>query len=373
MTGIDKAAADMDAMMAEPAAPAAPASPAPAPAKPAEPAKPATPAAEPETDEQKFEKEIKPNAKAWRTFEGVKKKWTSERQRMETKIKELESRPATPANDAKLKSLEEQLAKHTEERTGYEKTIAELDYRKSSEFNEKFVTRYQRTVQQGVEFAKQLKIVDEVGDPVREATEADFNAVKNATPTNRRAVAKQLFGENAADVVDYVRELDKIRAEADDAVRSHAENHAKIKTERTQKEAEEGSLFKQMRSDSEKLLETKYPNLFSTDHYKDQPELQKALADGYSYVDEAAEKAAQMSPDERAAKVSVVRARAASFPLLWTQNKSLKSQVDALTEELKKYRATDPGSAPSKPAGTPAGEPEATGGIDSFAAEFDKA
>lgn len=379
--GIERATADIDSILKldEPEVkPELGADGKPKPAEPVKPAAPAKPASDPkpegDPDDLEFEKVIKPNAKAWKEFEKVKKSWKAKESTLQGRIKELESKAnPTAADGEKLKQLEAQLAERVSERESYEKRIAALDYRQTAEFREKFVSRYERTAKEAVEFVSKLKKLDELGDVIGDATEADFEAVRSARPQDRRAIAKKIFGDNAADVMDYVREMDKIRSDADAAVQNHSENHSKIIAEQKLKAAEGEKAFSGFRTEAQKLLETKYPDLFSPDHYKDKPDLQKRLIDGYAYVDQAIENGSKMSPDERAAVNSVVRSRAAAMPLLLAQKKMDAKRISELEAEITKLRGGDPGNlGGGGGGGGGGGEGEKKlSGIEAHAAEFD--
>ena len=127
-----------------------------------------------------------------------------------------------------------------------------------------------------------------------------------------------------------------------------------------------------MKAETQKSIEQNFPEFFSPDHYKDNPELQKKLNEGYEYVDKVAAEHDKLSREDQIAFTAVIRARAAAFPLLHANNETLKAEVSALKEELKKYRGSDPGSVESRPSGGASEQSKEALSIEAMASEFDK-
>lgn len=387
---------------AEPAKPATP-PPAPAPEKPAEvkpdalqrasdkmakivgDKKPAAPKVDKakvaEAPDEEVEKHIKPNANAWRVYEAKKKAWaekeagfTTKTAELEKKIAELSAKPnPTAADDTKLKALEARLAERETEAKTYRQKLEERDYTQSSEYQEKYLKPWNAVHAEAYAFVKGVQVLDpETGEPSRQATEADFEKVKSTPIQQRRAVAKALFGEDiAGDVVDYVKEIDRIGKGAQDAIANHSQNYEKISAERRLAQEGESKKFQELENTERMELEQKFPDYFSVEHHKDNPELQKALAEGYAQYDQIASGFSKLSPQEQAATKVLHRAWFAAFPLMHKQVETLKGQVASLTEELARIRGTDPGTPkPSTGAVTPA---ESEDGIKGMAARFNQA
>jgi hypothetical protein len=343
--------------------------------KPADAPKPDTtkPAGEPDF-EAEAEKTIRPNAKAWKVFEGVKKKWASEREQMAAKLKALESKPApTAADDKRIEEYEKRIAEIDADRKKHAATIAELDYSRSEEYQQKHVARWERIYKEGAAFTMRLNVVNADGEVVRKATQADFESIRLLPPEVRRSEAKKMFGDAASDVVEYVRDLERIRSEADAEIEQHKSSYEKTRAEKERQAKEQQQQYSQLRTEAQKSIEEKYPQFFSPEHYKDQPELQKKLVDGYAYVDGVLDKAETMPPDERAAFIAAIRSRAAHFPLAAARTAKLEAEVTRLTEELAKFKGSDPGKLAGKTAGEPVGGEKTTWSIDDAAQEINAA
>jgi hypothetical protein len=392
-------AAPAPAPTPEPPKPAAAPTPPPAPEKPTE-AKPTAlqkasdkmarivgdkkPDAKPKADKPKadapdeeVEKHIKSNPNAWRVYEAKKKAWaekeagfTTKTAELEKKIAELSAKPnPTVADDAKLKVLEERLAARETEYKTVKQQLVERDYTQSDEYKEKFIKPWQNAHKEAYDFVKGLQVVDENGDAVRQATEADFEKVKATPLQQRRAVARALFGEDSAgDVVDYAKEIDRLVKGSNEAIAEHSKDWEKTAQEKAMVAQKEREGFTKLEQDERATLEKDFPDYFSVEHHKDNPEYQKALADAYSEYDAMLNGFSEKTPAEQAASKVVARAYYAAFPLMYKQVTALKSQVESLTAELTKLRGTDPGSV--KPGTVTTPPADEIGGINQMAGKF---
>ncbi len=334
-----------------------------------------------EAPDEEVEKHIKPNAAAWRVYEAKKKAWaekessyTAKTAELEKKIAELSNKPnPTVADDAKLKALEARLAERETEAKTYRQRLEERDYIQSAEYQEKFLKPWNAVHDEAFAFVEGLHVLDpDSGEPARQATKADFEKVKATPIQQRRAVAKALFGEDlAGDVVDYVKELDRIGKGAQEAVANHSRNFEKISTERRLAQEGESKKFNQIEQAERSELEQKFPDYFSVEHHNENPEYRAALEQGYSQYDDMVANFSKKSAEEQASNKVLARAWFAAFPLMHKQVETLKGQVASLTEELSKLRGTDPGAA--KPSTGAAAPVDDGGGIKDFAAKFNQA
>lgn len=339
--------------------------------------------AEPVDDEE--EKIIKSSPGPWKVYEAKRKKWNEERKAWteketgfttkladaESQLKAAKSNPDSAANDHKIQFYE----KRIEELSGHYKTaqekLAERDYTQSPEYAEKFSKPWQRGHDEAYGFVEGLQVLDENGDPARQATKADFDKVMATPIQQRRQVAKALFGEDfASDIIDHAKELDRIRKGANDAVKDHAQNFQKLDVERTLAHQKELEGYVRMKEQQRIELETELPDMFSVEHYKDQPELQKALQDGYSDYDNIRATYHQMSPEDRAANEVLARAHYAAMPLMHKQVKALKTENESLKAELLRFRSSDPGG--EKPGTAAVVQESQVGGISEMAKRFNE-
>lgn len=323
-------------------------------------------------DTEEMEKVVKSNPKAWRVYEGFKKSTAQKLAEYEKKLSDLQSKPnPTVADDSKIKAMEARIAEIEGEAKSAKQKLAEYDYRNSEDFQTKFVQTFKKVYERGVQFTKGLKVLDDLGEVSRDATQQDFDEIRSLPAQQRRKVATERFGDAAFDVLQYIAKMDEIRSDADEALQNHEKNHEKTVAERKAKEETDAKAFDGFKGAVQRELESKYPEYFSPDHYKDQPELKQHLEDGYKFVDEVASNSSKMDREDLAANTSVIRARAGAFPLMWARVEALKAENAKLKEELGGVAASDPGSRKAAKAASGAA-PTEVGGIDAMAKQFDE-
>lgn len=330
-------------------------------------------------EEVELEREIKKSPSAWRVYEGFKKtsaQRIAEREQKiasyEAKIKELESKSRqTPQEEARVKQLEQRIEELSGKSKSYEQRIEELDYRQSEAFKEKFVVPWQQTYLRAVKLVESLNVLDELGDISQPATQQDFDKLRSLPAAERRGAAREMFGDDAAEVLSYIRQLDEKREEADIALQERSKNIEKLVEEKKQKQISESAQFDGFKTSASKQLESEYPEYFSVDHYKDDPELKQMLMDGYDYVDTLASNQANMPKDELAAATAVVRARAAAFPLLWKRLDKATKELESLKGAKDQKRKSDPGSSEAVLGSGVGSSDDDVGDIISMASRFD--
>jgi len=325
-------------------------------------------------EEAALEKLIKPHQGAYKAFQAFKKTTVARAQAREkeltAKLEALEKRPQTGANDAKIAEAEKQLKELRETLTAKERALAEVDYSKSSEFQDKFTKRAQGIYAEAAAFVKGLKVVDADGNPVRDGTEADFNMVRAQPLQGRRAVAKQLFGDNAEDVLVQVRDLDRVIAESRQAIEQHASQYETKRQEQERLQAEQQGNYSKARDAADSHMAEKFPQYANPEHYKDQPELKAALERGLSFVDAVTKSNGTMKMEDRAAAVASLRVRAGAFELNVAQLRAANARIAELEAEIASGRESDPANLKEK-----AGNETNTGdsmpkGIEDAANEF---
>lgn len=322
--------------------------------------------------DEDYEKIIKPNTKAWRAYDAFKTKSTGRIAELENKIKEIESKPKeAPADAGKIAEYEAKIKALTEEHGMTKKQLAEIDYRQSDDFKRDYVEKYAGVRKDAIAHVQQLTVSD--GETSRPATESDFDTLAATPLASRRRLAQQMFGDNGADVLDYVKDLARIRSDSALAVQRESERRqkdaeTKVSTSKASKEQ-----YKSLVGETRKAMEVKYPNL-SLETYKDDPELSDALKDGYKFVDELmAEDLEKLPPEDKAFNQEAMRFRAGAALLLIKQLERERAEKESLKTELAKYRKSDPGDPKGPTPGAPVKDPDDGMDINSMVARIDKA
>lgn len=355
---------------ATPAAPPTPATPA-APKVEAKLATPA-PATPPKPEEAKADEPdwSKAPPKWYKIYEQHKSKSTQREQELQAKIKNLESKPVEHAGDAKkIEAYEKQLEEMRGESGNYKRQLAQLDFTKSDEYKTQFYEPASQIYKEAVGFVGRLKAKD--GESERQATQADFDFIRNLPADARRRAATEMFGDSAPDVLDYTRELDRLNRAAKIATENHAANHERSTLEREGIHKREDAEFQEMRNSALDGIKSNenWGKWFRED--ENDPEASQLIRDGYSEIEKLMKDIGGLPADQRAAYSALYMARAAATPRLMLENNRLQAKVEAFQEELEKIRGTDPGAKGKQGengGGTEAKQPM---GIEQAAAAFD--
>lgn len=277
----------------------------------------------------------------------------------EKRIREIEAKPRETVADAKAVEQFQKQIKEMNER------LAATDFRQSNEFKAQFVERWNSEYSATVNEVKQLMLTFKTVDgeeKQRQATEADFQKIMRLPAGEQDKVVAELFGPYANRVFARMFRLQEIEQSAERAVADHTKNaEAKAAEAKSAAEKSEQEYGKFMEQSSEELVK-EWPEHFALDD-KD-PDASTALQKGYDFVDHATKNGASMTPQDRAAHIAVIRARAAAFPRAVLQTNRLKEEVESLKTELAKYRKSDPGSETETPGATQAVEGEVPKGIE---------
>jgi hypothetical protein len=328
----------------------------------------------------------KPDAKAtekaldWKTspklFREAHERHVTESQatikKLESQIAEIQNKKVeAPADAGKIAELEKRIQEAEQKAQDYNRRLAEADYSKSEEFKrdyaEKWNSAYKAAVSETLRYQAIAK-VDEDGNPtLRPATQADFDYIRALPVEARRQAAKERFGDNGNDVVDNIKELDRIHRAGMEAISRAQET---FESKRKQQEAEfkaHSETYRTVRQQSTEELMGKFPQFFGES--KDDPELSAAWKAGVEFFDKTESGAESMTPDKRATAMAIIRAQVGAFPRLAMVVKRNEQKISELTAELAKYRKTDPGSATVKTEVVKTNEDD-IGDINSMTAKF---
>ena len=257
----------------------------------------------------------------------------------EAKIKAIESKPVETKADTAL------VEKYENELKTLRSTVQELDYSKSSEFQDKYVKPLAKTYQKALQEVQQLTVTD-ADQNSRQATQQDFDTLRNLPFGQRRAAARQMFGADADVVLSHISRIEQMRQEGNEALEEAKTNGELRQKEQRIAQQREQEQYQNYLKQAHAELENEFPDFFKPN--AEDPEAAKALQGGYELVDTAVNKAANMTLQDRAAYNAVFRARAAAFPLMEHNLKKIAAENASLVEELKKYRGSDPGAGGQK-------------------------
>lgn len=328
-----------------------------APAKPAEsktPASPAKPSGDkpPQSVHVEAVKEGPPElrkrlAEIQQKYAGLEKTAANRERELNEKIAAFEKRRyLSPDEQKQYESTLERAKK-------LEADYYAMNFRESPEFKDKYEAKYAKRAQQALADVKEMKVVvkgPDDQDTVRAATPADWGRVLNANSNPEAArIARELFGEDAPLVLQHREALRQIEEQANEEVENRRKNFDADRQKQFGEFKTKTETHQRIHDEYDAALVQKYPQFFAENPEK--PEEVAALRKGIDFVD-AALKDTSGNIEEHARKAAVLRRWAGAFPLLVHRINSLEAQLAQQTEDLGKYRESDPGSGGEAPAPT---------------------
>lgn len=279
---------------------------------------------------------------------------------LEDEIKGIKSKSVeSPADAGNIAALKKEIEDIRKERTDLQKdrdearrALAEADYSKHPDFkrdyDDKWHSEYESSVNQALRFQIIVKGAEGEADKARAATQQDFDYIRALPVEARRQAAKELFGENGSDVVDSIKELDRIRRSRKEALTRHAQDHEKTLAEKARTKEGRSTQLEQRKSQVMQAIQAELPELFDAKHYESDPDAKAALEGGYEKARAGLKAIAEYGDEsdvgKHAQKLASFEALIASAPLLTLLNTRLTEKNKALEDELSKYRKTDPGA-----------------------------
>lgn len=259
----------------------------------------------------------------------------------EKKIAEIQAKPVETKTDTALLESYESKLKAAEAR------VREMDYSKSQEFQDKFIAPLNKRYQKALSQITQLTVTE--GDQSRQATQGDFDLIRNMPFGQQRAAARQMFGQDSDLILSHINAISEIQESAREAIENEKVNGETRQKELSAKQQREQSEYKQLLKQSEESIRAE----FDTFKFSDDPKEQEIFDNGIAFAEEALNNAS-LPLDKRAAISAAFKMKAVGFDIERSRRIALQEQVTSLTEELAKFRESDPGNGGEK--ATPAPE-----------------
>lgn len=270
-------------------------------------------------------------------------------QSLESKVKEYESRieQMTKAQPD-LKPIQDRAAAIEKENQQLREAIRFADYRKSPEFTEKYEKPYNEAWSKAVSEVTQLNLVMEDGTS-RKATANDLLALANAPLDQLDDLAAQWFPKSAARVIRHVERVRDLAEAQDTALKEAQKGAGEFHQKRTQAEQQANQAFAQSYQGANTELTTKYPKWFAPD--ETDPKGNDLLKKGYEYADTVfSPNGTQLTPQQKAGRLAVIRAKAANHDRLVARVKSYDARIAELEAKLAEFENSEP---PTDEAGSP--------------------
>lgn len=218
-----------------------------------------------------------------------------------------------------------------------EAEIRYQDYTKSDEYKKNFEQPYQDAYEYALEQVTELFVTTADGQ-TRPATANDFQRILQADKTEVRALARQMFGDDADDVLDERKKLIDINLKANREAKRYREQAAERERQKALKQVEERERMEGLWNRALESIQEKYPEYFK--HRDGDEEYNKELDAGYATVDKA--HAADLPLEEKVARLAALRHRAAAFRPLVLERNRLKARVEELEGVVAEYEKSAP-------------------------------
>lgn len=291
---------------------------------------------------------------------------------LQAKLQEAEQRqPKLPPD---IEKIQQDYARLQKENDDHRQRLAQADYSRSPEYEEKFKVPYETAYRRGRAAVMSLRVTEPAGtdeatgDPkftTRQGTADDFEKLYNMTDSDADAAAAAMFGPSARRVTDL---RDRAKDLAETAWNAVAENTKKFGEQRQKTQAQMAQrgialqgLWKKINDD----LQKNHAEWFG--EKQNDTEWNEGLTKGRSIAQQRFSQAyMNLTPEQRVLLDAQIFNRASAFTPLTKTVTTLRSELATAQKTIEQLR----GSSPGKPA---AGAVEAAKDHeDNWEADFNK-
>lgn len=276
----------------------------------------------------------------------------AKRVELENRLKELET--TVPKTQQGAEVLAQQIADAEKRIAQYEQVLEAQSFEHSAKYQQEYAAPYFNAREKAYRDVSEMMVneptgqVDDEGKPTfrqRAATKADFDKIYSLPRAQARQVAKEMFGEDAGDVMDHRKTISDLAEKAQAAIADRRKNYGAYRqqemAQRSQAEIAIQSLWK---TANEKISQDPKRAMYWGED-KDDPESNKALANGFKLADEFfSEKRDQMSPQDKVEFDAYIRHTIAMGPRLAYKLSKLNAENKALKNEVAQLRGSAPGT-----------------------------
>lgn len=234
-------------------------------------------------------------------------------------------------------ALSERLTTAENENRTLQAQIRALKREASPEFKEK----YEKPFHQQAEFAKriieQLEVTEGEGQQPRRATWNDFVSLYNMPYNKAVTLAKQLFGDASAVVVQHLTNLQQLDFTRSQALKEEQERWQQSEHEEVARAAREKEFVQSTYTSVNKDIAERHPDWYLEDP-KD-PEGNALLKEGYALVDSQ-----PSTVQEKIVRDAHIRLKAAAFPRLVHRLSRLQEQLEDANAKIAELQGSAPGA-----------------------------
>jgi hypothetical protein len=273
--------------------------------------------------------------------------------------KEVAEARAAVMPEADRRKYDERIAKSEARQKELESHMAYVDYSKTDEFQTKFVAPYNKAWEKAIGELKEITVVDPASQTERAVTAQDMLDLVNLPLGKARAMANEVFGEFADDVMNHRKSIKDLfyaqQGALEDAKKNGVERVKQAQEENSRKATDmQRTVNETWEKENKAVLEDPTHGPLFKPREGDEVWNQR-LSKGFELVDRAFKESPldpKLTPEQRQAVIrrhAAVRNRAASWGAIRAENDSLKVKMTALEKELAEYKGSEPGTAGGKP------------------------
>lgn len=277
----------------------------------------------------------------------VKDEFEPQIQTLQAKIKELEGQ-----NPPEVKTLQQRLESAERRRDELETRIAELDFKSSKAFKDKYEQPYIDAWQDAMADLKELTVELEDGS-TRAATQGDFVKLANLPLGEARRLATAMFGASADDVMIHRRkilDLSNAQAKALADAQTEAVERSKMSDVQRKSDVERNN---RLWAEANDAIVKKWPKMFGQIEGDEEGNALltkgEAMADRlFSPTDENRPK----TPEEAVHLHAMIRNKVRNHDRLALWLKRAREKIKELETSLSEYQSSDPnGGLGGRPTG----------------------
>lgn len=291
------------------------------------------------------------------------RKWAKERhafaRETENKLKQAETQLAelqatAPKTQAEAGLMAQQIPELQKRIDQYEQILELQSFEHSTKYQKEYAAPYYSARDKAYREISEMMVsvptgqVDEEGKPTfskRPATKEDFDKIYALPRAQAREAAKEMFGEDANDVMAMRKHISDLAEKAQSAIVERRENWSKVKQEEEAKKAQEDVAIQRMWQETVEAVSKDPKGSAYWGKRDNDPEWNKKLELGFQTGHQFfGEYRDNLSPKDRVEYDAYILHAIAMGPALAYDNAKLRSELAALKSENAELRGSSPGA-----------------------------
>lgn len=261
-------------------------------------------------------------------------------QQLESKVQEYErTLTELKTKQPDVKPFEEKLTAIQKENATLREEIRRANYLKSPEYLDTIKKPMDEAWGEALEDMKGFDVTMPDGT-TRPVNAGDLSTLSGLTGKQRGDLAREWFGDSALLMLQHVKTLTDLSRKHDKALEEANKNAAQHDTQQSTEAQKANSAFQQAYSAAHAELTTRFPKIFAPD--ESDPQGNEILKKGLEYADTVFSANGNLTPQQKAGRLAVIRAKAANHDRLFSRLKAESKLRAELEEKLAEYEESAP-------------------------------